>query len=474
MPGKSLFTKDALCCIIMSMKNKDRFKIYRRLFALMIPILLQNGITNFVNMLDNLMVGKIGTAEMTGVSVAGQLVFVFSLCVFGAVSGAGIFGAQFYGKGDEEGLRRTFRFKILVCVLIASASVVLFRFTGDGLCDLFLRGEGDPVVAEAAKNYAHDYLTVMLFSLVPFALTQAWSSTLRETGRSVLPMVAGFCATGVNLFLNYVLIFGKLGAPALGVSGAAIATVVSRFVELLIVAIGTWVTRGKSPFIKGAFRRFYIPASLSWKIILRGFPLMLNETLWAGGLTTLNRFYSTRGLDVVAANNINSTFFNVFSVAFLSIGVSIGIVLGQMLGAGEVEEAKTSSRRLIRFSVAVSVFVGGTYAAISGAVPLLYNTTDSIRSIATSLMLICAASMPFESIANAEYFTLRSGGQALITFVFDSGFVWAISVPTVILLSTFTDAPVYWLYGSTQLLNLLKCLLGFLLVRSGKWKKYSE
>ena len=453
------------------MNHTDKRSLYRRLFTLMIPILLQNGITNFVNMLDNLMVGRIGTAEMTGVSVAGQLIFVFSLCVFGAVSGAGIFSAQFYGKGDEEGLRRTFRFKFVICLVIAAAVFTLFSFCGDFFCDLFLRGEGDPAVAEAAREHAHDYLTVMLFSLIPFALVQCWSSTLRETGRSVLPMVAGFCATVVNLGLNYVLIFGKLGAPALGVRGAAIATVVSRFVELLIVSVGTWVSRAKSPFIKGAFRHFRIPGSLAWRIILRGFPLMLNETLWAAGITALNRFYSTRGLDVVAAININITFFNVFSVAFLSIGVSIGIVLGQMLGAGEAEEAKRSSVRLIRFSVFVSLVVGGIYAAISGLVPMLYNTTDAVRSTATALMLICAASMPFESIANAEYFTLRSGGQAFITFIFDSGFVWAISVPVVILLSTFTGASVFWLYSSTQILNVFKCLLGFILVRSGRWAK---
>ena len=284
-------------------------------------------------------------------------------------------------------------------------------------------------------------------------------------------MVAGFVAMAVNLGLNYVLIFGKLGAPVLGVKGAAIATVVSRVVEFLIVAISVWVTRDKSPFIRGAFRHFRIPGRLALRILGRGLPLMLNETLWAGGITALNRFYSVRGLDVVAATNINTTFFNVFSVAFLSIGVTIGIILGQMLGAGKIAEAKRASRQLMRFSIIVSVVVAGVYAAISGAVPHFYNTTENVRSTATYLMLICAASMPFESMANAEYFTLRSGGRAMITFVFDSGFVWALSVPTVVLLTYFTDFSVFFLYGSVQILNIFKCLFGYLLVRSGKWAK---
>ena len=453
------------------MDKAERRVLFRRVFTLAIPILLQNGITNFVNMLDNLMVGRIGTAEMTGVSVSGQLVFVFSLCIFGAVSGAGIFSAQFHGKGDEEGVRRTFRFKILISLLISAGATVLFIFCGDFFAGLFLRGEGDPAVAEAAAGFAREYLTVMLFSLVPFALVQCWSSTLRETGRSVLPLAAGISAMAVNLILNYILIFGKLGAPVLGVRGAAIATVVSRFVEFFIVAVGTYVTRGRSPFIVGAFSRFRIPVRLALRILYRGFPLMLNETMWAAGMTALNRFYSVRGLDVVAAMNINVTFYNVFSVAFLSIGVTIGIVLGQMLGAGEIEKAKRVSRQLLRFSVLVSIAVGGTYASISGAVPHFYNTTDSVRSPATVLMLICAASMPFESIANAEYFTIRSGGQAFITFLFDSVFVWAVSVPAAVLLAYLTDIPVFFIYGAVQALNVIKCLVGYILLRSGKWAK---
>ncbi len=453
------------------MEKAERRVFAKRVILLAIPILLQNGITNFVNMLDNLMVGQIGTAEMTGVTVSGQLVFIFSLCIFGAVSGAGIFTAQFHGKGDDEGVRQTFRFKVLVGLVISAVACVLFSFFGDLFADLFLRGEGDPAVADAARGFAHDYLYIMLFSLVPFALVQCWSSTLRETGRTVLPLAAGFSATAINLILNYILIFGKLGVPALGVSGAAIATVVSRFCELLIVAVGTWVTRDRSPFIKGAFRRFRIPGRLSLRIICRGFPLMLNETLWAAGMTTLNRYYSVRGLDVVAAININSTFFNVFATAFLSLGVAIGIVLGQLLGAGETEKAKRASRQLIRFSIVVSFVVGSVYAAISGFVPLLYNTTESVRFTATSLMLICAATMPFESTANAEYFTLRSGGQALLTFVFDSVFIWAISVPMAVVLTYFTGLSVFFIYGAVQALTIIKCFFGYLLVRSGRWAK---
>ena len=453
----------------MERTNKNHF--YRRVIALMIPVLLQNGITNVVNMLDNVMVGRVGTAQMTGVSVASQLIFIFNLTIFGAVSGAGIFGAQFVWSGDTEGLRQTFRFKIIMVSVISLGAGALFYFWGDSFIAMFLRGEGDPALARVAAQSARNYLLIMIISLIPFALVQCWASTLRETGRSALPMAAGLAAMGVNLILNYFLIFGKMGFPQLDESGAAIATVISRVVEIAIVAAGTWATRKKGPFIVGAFRHFRIKLTVVKSVLAKGIPLMLNETLWASALAVLNRYYSTRGLSVVAANNINITFFNVFSVAFFSFSVSAGIVLGQMLGAGQVQEAKKAAYKMLLLSIGVSVVVGGSYAAISGAVPHFYNTTAEVRSIATGLMLICAAAMPFESLANTEYFIIRSGGQAFITFVFDSGFMWVLCVPVIVLLAKFTGLSIFWLYGIVQLLNVVKCLIGFIVLKSGRWAK---
>ena len=241
------------------MDSNENRRFLRRVFALMIPVLIQNGITNFVSMLDNVMVGRVGDAETAAVSIAGLLIFIFNLCIFGAVSGAGIFGAQFYGAGDTEGLRQTFRFKVVMSAVITGAATLIFIFFGEFFISLFLTGEGEPEVIARTAELAHDYLMTMLVGLFPFALVQCFASTLRETGRTVLPMAAGFAATLVNLVLNYILIFGNFGAPRLGVVGAAIATVTSRFVEVAIVAVGTWVTREKGPFIVGAFTKFYIP-----------------------------------------------------------------------------------------------------------------------------------------------------------------------------------------------------------------------
>ena len=211
----------------------------RRILAVALPMMIQNGITNFVQMLDNVMVGQVGTIPMSGVAIVNQLMFVFNLCIFGAASGAGIFTAQFQGREDHEGIRHTFRFKILVGLLLSALGAGVFLTFGRELIGLYLTGEGTPADAAATMDYGLRYLKVMLFGLIPFALSNAYSGTLRETGQTRVPMAAGIAAVLVNLVGNYVLIFGHFGAPALGVVGAAAATVISRYVELAIVALWT-------------------------------------------------------------------------------------------------------------------------------------------------------------------------------------------------------------------------------------------
>lgn len=309
-------------------------KFYATVMAVAVPIMIQNAITNFVGMLDNIMVGQVGTAQMSGVAIVNQLLFVFNLCIFGAVSGVGIFTAQFAGSQDHVGVRHTFRFKILVCLLLTALGTALFLLAGEPLIRLYLKGEGKVQDAGLFLGYGMDYLKVMLFGLLPFALANAYSGTLRETGQTLVPMAAGIGAVLVNLVLNYILIFGHFGVRAMGVRGAALATVVSRYVELAIVALWTHTHGEKEPFIRGAFRSMFIPKQLTGRILVKGMPLLVNEALWASGMAFLNQCYSLRSLDVVAATNIASTIWNVFSVSFLAMATPLAFSSARSWGRG--------------------------------------------------------------------------------------------------------------------------------------------
>lgn len=443
---------------------------YQTVMKVAVPIMVQQGITNFVSMLDNIMVGRLGTDPMSGVAIVNELIFIFNLCLFGGLSGIGIYTAQFFGKGDEEGVRRTFRMSIWMTFLIAAAGILILLWKGDFLISLFLHQDGGGGSVAGTMAEAKRYLAVMYAGMLPFGLAQMYSSTLRNTGETVIPMRAGLLAVAVNLTGNYILIYGKFGAPALGVAGAAAATVISRFVELFYVGGWTHTHPEKNRFIRGAWRYFYkVPRELTLRVIRKAIPLMGNETLWAAGMATLIQCYSLRGLSAVAALNISQTITNVFNISFIAMGSAIAILLGQTLGAGEIEKAREDAVRLCVFSVLICVGVGAVLFAFAGIFPKVYNTSDDIRHLAAGLIRIGAAFMPLYAYINAVYFVLRSGGKTLITFLFDSFYYWIVSIPLAFILAHFTVLPVLTMYFLVQCMDFLKCILGAIMVRQGKW-----
>ena len=282
-------------------------------------------------------------------------------------------------------------------------------------------------------------------------------------------MVFGIVAVFINLILNYLLIFGKLGFPKLGVEGAAIATVVSRYAECLAIVIWTHKNKAKNEFIVGLYRSFRVPRLVAFEMAMKGLPLLLNEAMWSMGITMLSQRFSTRGLDVVGALNICTTLNNVFNIVFISLGTAISIIVGNLLGANKMEEARESDTRLLTFTVLSSLVIGTAMASCSAVFPKIYNTTDSVRSLATFFILVMAAYMPISAFINGSYFTLRSGGKTWLTFAFDSLYVWVVNVLLAFILTKFTSLSIYPIYIICYGIDILKCISGFLLVRSDLW-----
>lgn len=456
------------------MRNlKERYignkAFYKMVLLVAVPIMIQNAITNFVSLLDNIMVGMVGTEQMSGVAIVNQLMMVYNICIFGAVSGAGIFGAQFFGKGDHKGVRDAFRFKMVSCVLLAVIWMLVLGFGQDTLIRLFLHEGGGTGDIDATLHYAKQYLMAVMPSMIPFAVIQAYAQTLRETGETILPMKAGIASVVVNLVFDYVLIFGVLGVPAFGVRGAAAATVLARIVECMIVVWWTHAHTKKNRFIVGAYRHFSIPWNLTKQILIKGMPLLINETLWAGGMAMLMQSYSTRGLAVVAGFNISNTVANLFNVVFIAIGSAISIIVGQLLGAGKLKEAVDTDRKMIVFSVFCCLVIGGCMFLIAPLFPMIYNTSEEVRSLAASFIRVASACMPLYGFMHATYFTLRSGGKTIITFLFDSVFIWVVDLPLAYVLTRYTGLPIVPIYLSCQLIEIIKCVIGFVLVKKQVW-----
>ena len=219
----------------------------------------------------------------------------------------------------------------------------------------------------------------------------------------------------------------------------------------------------------GAYKSLAIPGDLMVKIIKKGTPLLINESLWSLGMATLLQCYSVRGLSVVAGMNISNTIVNLFNVVFMALGTSVSIVVGRLLGAGKMEEAKDIDRKLIAFSVVSCIFIAALVISLSPFFPELYNTEDDVKEFAKHFIVIASLFMPQHAFLHAAYFTLRSGGKTVITFFFDSGFMWVVSIPFAFVISRFTAWPIEVVYALCQGIEVLKSIVGFVLLKKGIW-----
>lgn len=442
---------------------------YRRVSVIVVPMIIQNTLSNIVGLLDNIMVGQVGTLPMSSVAIVNQILFIFYLCIWGSLSGAGIYSTQFFGKGDMEGVRSAIRFKLITAIVILTLAIAILFTFGQTLVSLYISADTPDADRLATLGYGTNYLRIMLIGLVPFSLTQVYSSAMRESGKTTLPMMASMIAMGVNFVFNALLIFGLLGLPKLGVLGAAVATVISRFTELFIVIYGAHREGSKYKFFKGLYSHFVIPPTLILPILSKTIPLLLNEFLWSLAQATLLQAYSVRGIAVIAAMNISGTISQIFNEVFLSLGNSAGIIIGQELGADRLVSARRTAWRMASLSVASTLVMGSLLALAAPFIPQVYNTEPEIRRLATSFILVVAICMPINSYAHVSYFTMRSGGKTTVTFLFDSCFAWLVPVPCAYILSRYTALPALTVFVIVASLEFIKCIIGFTLVKSGIW-----
>ena len=397
---------------------------YAKAARIALPIMMQGSIYNLIGLLNNIMVGRVSTVQMNGVAVVNQLMFVFYSCISGIFGGIGVFTAQFSGKGDEEGIRYTFRFKLVTSFLLSAATILLLGIWGKPLIQSYLSGEGLAADAEASLAYGMGYLWIMLVGVPPYALINVYSSTLRELGQTKMPMFFCVFSMVVSLVLNYVLIFGFVGIPAMGCYGAAAATLVARFIELAGVA----------------------------------------------GVAAQTQCYSVRGLYVVSANNIVSALSSLIIVVANAVGNTARIVIGHMMGRSEApDKIRSVYQKFIGLGFVSSFAVALLYALAGRYFPLIYNTTDEVRQLASSFILISALILPFTSYLTVVSGVLHTGGNANLNLIFDTVFIWLACVAPASCLVHFTGLGILWIYGFCQATEILKTFLGILLIKKGRW-----
>ncbi len=441
---------------------------YKRYIFLATPMIIQQGITNFVSFLDNIMVGRLGQEAISAVATVNQLNFVLMLAIFGVTAAGSIYGAQYFGKGDHKGHMHTFRFKLYAAILVTVLGILIFKIWGADLISLFLT-ESEGASPELALELGLEYLGIMIIGLIPLAINQAYVGNIRETGQTVVPMLAGMVAVFTNAVLDYCLIFGIGPFPRLEVAGAALATVIARYIEAVIVIVWAHSHADLNKYLKGAYTSFGLPREVFRMIMIKGTPLMLNEVLWAAGISAVTQSYSVRGMNVLTALSISNTVGNLFNIVFIQLGACISIIVGQYLGAGELEEAKDADNKMIVFSVGCCIVMALIMFAIGPLIPRIYNVDPSVRSLATKFITVAAFWMPFCSFSHCSYFTLRSGGKTLVTFIFDSVFTWVVMAPVAFILAHYTALGIVAVYFFVQGTELIKNIMGYFMVKSNVW-----
>lgn len=449
--------------------TKNENDIYKKTLKLAVPMMIQSGITNAVGLVDNLMVGSLGSESITGVSIVVQLIFVFNLAIFGGLSGPGIYGAQYYGSGDKKGFRNVFRLKCWISFICFAVGLSLFFFKGSELIKLYLHSNDGAIDPYRTLELAMDYLKIMLWTLAPFAITQIYAGSLRETDESIKPMVAGIISVAVDIIFNYLLIYGKFGFPQMGVKGAAVATVMARIVEMAVVVIWTHMNIKKHEYLQQVYSTLIIPLGEMKTIVVKSIPIFLNEFLWAGGIAVLVQCYSLRGLQVIAGINISNAICNLLNVVFIAMGGAAGIIVGQYLGASKFQEAKENSQKLMIFTGVVCGCLTVILIFLSGYVPQFYKTTAEARYLGRWFIVITALFFPLQGYLNVMYFTLRSGGKTIITFLFDSVFSWCVTVTCAYFLCKYTNINVLWIYTIVQAIDFIKVGIGYVLIQKGVW-----
>ena len=441
--------------------NKKEF--YKTMVAIALPVMVQNFISSFLNLIDTVMVGRLGEVEIAAVGIANQYFFFFNMFLIGLCAGCSVFIAQFWGKRDIVNIKRILGIGLLSVILVSSVFMIFGFLNPTGVMSLF---NNDKPGIELGANY----LQIVLISYLFTGITFVYSFALRSIGNAVQPMLISFIALIVNTLLNYILIFGNWGAPALGVEGAAIATLIARVMESTILVASVYIGKG----VLAASIRELLDLSFGFirKAYRTIFPVILNDMCWGLASLVYVAVYGRMGTQEVAAIQICNTINNLFMVVIFGLSGAAAVMIGNSIGAEKEWLGKQYAKRFSFLSVGVGIVLGLLIAVTSPAMLSFYNVSETVK-YSSQIILFIISIVFFIRVLGIMLIVgvLRGGGDAAHAFLIEGFTMWFIGVPLTILGAFVFQFPVYIVYGLAVIEELAKCTLGLLRLKSGRWLK---
>ncbi|UCH58333.1 MAG: MATE family efflux transporter [Anaerolineales bacterium] len=439
---------------------RDR-EYFSRLFSLAFPIALQNFVMSSLNMVGIMLIGQLGETPVAAVGLANQLFFLLTLSLFGISSGAAMFTAQLWGKGDIPNIRRVLGFCLLFSLGVALIFMGVALLAPGAALRLYSQ---DPLVIVTGSGY----LRIFGWSYLFMAITFSYAAVLRSIGDVKRPLFVSTGALVLNTLLSYGLILGKLGFPALGVQGAALAALIARILECLVLLLLTYWHR--SPVAAGLGELLRIDKSFVWRVIKPVLPVWLNELLWSLGVTTYYAIYAHIGTDSVAAMNIAASIDSLALVVFVGIGNACAILVGNRIGAGEEDLAYRYAARSLVLGIAAAILIGGLVLLASQPILSFYKVAPGVIEYSRRILLVIALFL-WVRVSNMILIIgiFRSGGDTRFSLTVDGGLIWLVGVPAAYLGAFVLHLPIYWVYLLVMSDELTKFVIGLFRFASRKW-----
>ena len=439
----------------------DTKQVNRKLARIATPIAIQGVVSATLMMIDNIMVGFLGETELAAVGVGSQLFMVHYLVMFGILSGSATFMAQFYGTRDMANIRKVIGFDF---TLLAALGAVFFILTVGLTGPIISIYTGDPAV----KALAMQYVRINSLSFLLMAISAPLEMAFKATQQVKIPMTVSAAVFVTNVTVNYILIFGKLGAPAMGVAGAAFGTLSARIVEILM---NTYFA-----FRSGNEFRGSIPSFFGWepelvrRVIKNATPTTLNEFFWGFGQSMYVAAFSRISTTAYAAYQAANAIFNIFNFAAFSIGDAALILVGEKLGEGDMEYTWKLSNHLIKACVKVGLIIGAFTIIISGPLSCVFRLTDDGRMYTKYIIIVFGATMAADLFNGLQIAgILRAGGDTKFAMIAEMSCVWLIAIPLAFISALVWHLPVHQALMVTRIEIFIRAAIVSKRYISKKW-----